>query len=94
MIARCCGQSLVGDQSGAVLLTSSWSPNRLTSPKLPSSPGLLRQLAEHYFGNVHPLRCFAFVHKPSFMLQLDRGFDPDSDDNLALLHMICAHGSR
>lgn len=41
---------------------------------------------------MHPLRCFAFVHKPSFMRQLDRGFA--SDDESALLHIICAHGAK
>ncbi|KAL1866975.1 hypothetical protein VTK73DRAFT_4444 [Phialemonium thermophilum] len=65
----------------------------LLSSKLPDSPTPLRELAEHYFANVHPLKCFAFVHKPSFMQQLDRGFNYDDDDN-ALLYMICAHGAK
>ncbi|KAL2691215.1 hypothetical protein Neosp_001596 [[Neocosmospora] mangrovei] len=65
----------------------------LFTPALPSTPSILRRLAEQYFDNVHPLRCFAFVHKPSFMRRLDEGFGTDSNNN-ALLHMICAHGAR
>ncbi|RSL85121.1 hypothetical protein CEP51_003518 [Fusarium floridanum] len=65
----------------------------LLTPTLPTTPSILRRLAEHYFDNVHPLRCFAFVHKPSFMRRLDEGFGSDSN-NSALLHMICAHGAR
>ncbi|RTE76513.1 hypothetical protein BHE90_009016 [Fusarium euwallaceae] len=65
----------------------------LFTPTLPSTPSILRRLAEQYFDNVHPLRCFAFVHKPSFMRRLDEGFGSDSN-NSALLHMICAHGAR
>jgi hypothetical protein len=49
-------------------------------------------VVEHYFANIHPIRCFAFVHKPSFMRQLDNGFN--SDDESALLHIICAHGAK
>ncbi|UNI16376.1 hypothetical protein JDV02_002812 [Purpureocillium takamizusanense] len=63
----------------------------LLSPELPSGRSL-RRVVEQYFANVHPLRCFAFVHKPSFMRQLDRGFA--SDDESALLHIICAHGAK
>lgn len=32
------------------------------------------------------------MHKPSFMRQLDKGFT--SDDESALLHIICAHGAK
>ncbi|KAM4062175.1 fungal specific transcription factor [Hirsutella rhossiliensis] len=63
----------------------------LLSPELPAARNL-RRVVEQYFANVHPLRCFAFVHKPSFMRQLDRGLG--SDDESALLHVICAHGAR
>ena len=51
----------------------------------------LRRVVEQYFSNVHPLRCFAFVHKPSFLRQLDGGW---SDDESALVHVICAHGAK
>lgn len=64
---------------------------RLVSPSLPTSSNL-RRVVEQYFANVHPLRCFAFVHKPSFMRQLDNGLS--SDDESALLHIICAHGAK
>ncbi|KAG6292080.1 hypothetical protein E4U46_000507 [Claviceps purpurea] len=63
----------------------------LVSPSLPTSSNL-RRVVEQYFANVHPLRCFAFVHKPSFMRQLDNGLS--SDDESALLHIICAHGAK
>lgn len=64
---------------------------RLLSPDLPPTRQL-RRVVEHYFANVHPIRCFAFVHKPSFMRQLDKGFN--SDDESALLHIVCAHGAK
>lgn len=64
---------------------------RLVSPSLPTGRNL-RRVVEQYFANVHPIRCFAFVHKPSFMRQLDKGFT--LDDESALLHIICAHGAK
>ncbi|PFH55426.1 hypothetical protein XA68_18345 [Ophiocordyceps unilateralis] len=63
----------------------------LLSPELPTGRNV-RRVVEQYFVNVHPLRCFAFVHKPSFMHQLDKGLG--SDDESALLHIVCAHGAR
>ncbi|KJZ74777.1 hypothetical protein HIM_05894 [Hirsutella minnesotensis 3608] len=63
----------------------------LLSSDLPTARNL-RRVVEQYFANVHPLRCFSFVHKPSFMRQLDKGLT--SDDESALLHIICAHGAR
>ncbi|KAG6007069.1 hypothetical protein E4U54_000067 [Claviceps lovelessii] len=60
-------------------------------PTLPTGRNL-RRVVEQYFTNLHPLRCFAFVHKPSFMRQLDKGLS--SDDESALLHIICAHGAK
>lgn len=75
----------------STLVRSALSSSRLLSPDLPSSRNL-RRVVEQYFANVHPLRCFAFVHKPSFMRQLDKGLA--SDDESALLHVICAHGAR
>jgi hypothetical protein len=64
---------------------------RLLSHSLPTTRNL-RRIVEHYFANVHPLRCFAFIHKPSFMRQLDHGFE--SDDESALLHIVCAQGAK
>ena len=63
----------------------------LLSPEIPA-PRQVRRLVEHYFANIHPIRCFAFVHKPSFMRQLDT--EIKSDDDSALLHIICAHGAK
>lgn len=64
---------------------------RLLSPNLPTARNL-RRVVEQYFANIHPLKCFAFVHKPSFMRQLDKGFT--TDDESALLHVVCAHGAK
>lgn len=79
----------MSEQSDANLLEPPLVSSLFT-PTLPSTPNTLRRLAEQYFDNVYPLRCFAFVHKPSFMRRLDEGFGSDS----ALLYMICAHGAR
>ncbi|KAG5945343.1 hypothetical protein E4U60_005289 [Claviceps pazoutovae] len=73
-------------------LLASHSLAWLVSPSLPTRGSNLRRVVEQYFANVHPLRCFAFVHKPSFMRQLDNGLS--SDDESALLHIICAHGAK
>jgi hypothetical protein len=63
----------------------------LRSPYLPEDEKV-RILVESYFANVHPLRCFGFLHKPSFMQRLDaengRGRDED-----ALLLIVCALGA-
>jgi|SRR6478736_408490 len=66
-------------------------PPRLISPDLPSGNNI-RTVVDHYFANIHPLRCFAFVHRPSFARLLDKGFE--SDDEKALLHIICAQGAK
>ncbi|OAA64151.1 Fungal transcriptional regulatory protein [Akanthomyces lecanii RCEF 1005] len=63
----------------------------LVSPSLPSGR-TLRRVVDQYFANLHPLRCFAFVHKPTFMRQLDKGLT--TDDESALLHIVCAHGAK
>ncbi|KND89003.1 putative transcriptional regulatory protein [Tolypocladium ophioglossoides CBS 100239] len=78
-------------KDGSSDATSAHVLSWLLSPDLPTTRNL-RRVVEQYFSNVHPLRCFAFVHKPSFMRQLDRGFT--SDDESALLHIICAHGAK
>ncbi|KAL5429348.1 hypothetical protein PMIN05_010752 [Paraphaeosphaeria minitans] len=53
----------------------------------------LHQLLDVYFNNVHPIRVFAFVHKPSFMRMLDESLVIDSA-NRALLHIMCAHAAK
>ncbi|RMY16767.1 hypothetical protein D0868_00127 [Hortaea werneckii] len=50
-----------------------------------------RSLIEAYFAHVHPLRCFGFLHKPSFMHNLDRR-DPSTFDEDTLLLIMCALG--
>lgn len=64
---------------------------RLLAEQLPSRRNT-RSLVEQYFAHIHPIRCFAFVHKPSFMRQLDAGFS--REDDMALLYIICAHGAK
>lgn len=62
----------------------------LWSPNLPDIDKI-RALVEYYFVNIHPLRCFGFLHKPSFMRRLDSE-DTNRDDD-ALLHIVCALGA-
>ncbi|OAQ62375.1 fungal transcriptional regulatory protein [Pochonia chlamydosporia 170] len=91
--SEAAGVSVTGaaSQHGSNEQLSSHPLAWLLSPALPATRNL-RRVVEQYFSNVHPLRCFAFVHKPSFMRQLDKGFS--SDDESALLHIICAHGAK
>jgi hypothetical protein len=56
-------------------------------------PGLRARLLSAYFGKVHPLRCLAFIHKPSFMYARDRGTLKDQYDD-ALVDAMCALGAR
>ncbi|KAH8799683.1 fungal-specific transcription factor domain-containing protein [Xylogone sp. PMI_703] len=62
------------------------------SPALPSRDKV-RQLVESYFTNIHPLRCYAFIHRPSFMEKLDQDSDTANRQN-PLLHVICALGAK
>lgn len=65
---------------------------RLHSPSLPDKQRIMI-LVEEYFAHVHPLRCFGFVHKPSFMQRLDEDLD-SCCNNESLLHIICALGAK
>ncbi|KAJ5365265.1 hypothetical protein N7517_008151 [Penicillium concentricum] len=65
---------------------------RLDSPKLPDKERILI-LVEEYFAHVHPLRCFGFVHKPSFMQRLDEDLESCCNHE-SLLHIICALGAK
>lgn len=65
---------------------------RLLSSQLPDEDRI-HDLVAAYFANVHPLRSFAFIYKPSFLEKLDRGLAKNSK-NSSLLHIICALGSR
>ncbi|KAG8407564.1 hypothetical protein J3458_020316 [Metarhizium acridum] len=93
VVSEAAATSVTGatSQNGSNEQLSSHPLAWLLSPALPATRNL-RRVVEQYFSNVHPLRCFAFVHKPSFMRQLDKGFS--SDDESALLHVICAHGAK
>lgn len=42
---------------------------------------------------MHNLRCFGFVHKPSYMQQLDEQLRNAQRED-ALLHIICALGAK
>ncbi|KAJ5773054.1 hypothetical protein N7457_007950 [Penicillium paradoxum] len=64
----------------------------LHSPQLPDKERII-MLVEEYFAHVHPLRCFGFVHKPSFMQRLDEDLESCCNDE-SLLHIICALGAK
>ncbi|CZR58866.1 uncharacterized protein PAC_08758 [Phialocephala subalpina] len=51
------------------------------------------QLVDAYFTHMHPLRCFAFIHRPSFMEKLDQDLTNEGHGG-ALLHVICALGAK
>ena len=63
----------------------------LVAPQLPDRHKT-RLLVERYFANVHHLRCFAFLHKPSFLQKLDSDGNKMHEGN-ALLHIVCALGA-
>lgn len=63
----------------------------LRSSRLPEGDQV-RVLVEHYFVNIHPLRCFGFLHKPSFMQRLDAANTRGLEDD-ALLLMVCSLGA-
>ncbi|KAF4965810.1 hypothetical protein FZEAL_10729, partial [Fusarium zealandicum] len=73
------------EQAGAPL---QW----LSSPDLPDAKHV-KVLVDYYFQNFHPLRCFSFIHKPSFLQKLDYRLasDPGND---ALLHIMCTLGAQ
>ncbi|KAG9253770.1 uncharacterized protein F5Z01DRAFT_674653 [Emericellopsis atlantica] len=85
------GEGVEAPPKTPLLVEPSDSLQWLLSPEIPP-PRQVRRLVEHYFANIHPIRCFAFVHKPSFMRQLDNGIN--SEDDSALLHITCAHGAK
>ncbi|KAJ5717594.1 hypothetical protein N7488_003240 [Penicillium malachiteum] len=64
----------------------------LNAQHLPN-PWKIRLLVEEFFSNIHPLRCFAFIHKPSFLHRLDKDAPKRVQSN-ALLHIICALGGQ
>ncbi|CAG8237876.1 unnamed protein product [Penicillium olsonii] len=64
----------------------------LATPHLPSPPRI-RTLVDEYFNNIHPLRAFTFIHKPTFLQTLDGKLSQDYQSH-ALLHIMCALGAQ
>jgi len=60
-------------------------------PEIPDRHRVSLLLAE-YFANVHPLRSFGFIHKPSFMQGLDDRLYNRSEPDI-LVHVLCAAGA-
>ncbi|KAH8692150.1 hypothetical protein BGW36DRAFT_387097 [Talaromyces proteolyticus] len=67
--------------------------SRLQASNLPSKKALITQPLDGYFANVHPLRCFGFVHIPTLLAQFDKDISEESD-HCALLLSICALGAN
>lgn len=65
---------------------------RLAASELPDRDKVLL-VVEEYFANIHPLRCYGFIHKPSFIQRLNEGLTSDYRGN-ALLLIICALGAK
>ncbi|KAJ5815698.1 hypothetical protein N7474_007475 [Penicillium riverlandense] len=80
------------DVSQASLEDAASAISWMRAPELPGKDKIIT-LVEEYFAHVHPLRCFGFVHKPSFMQRLDEDFDTCCN-NESLLHVICALGAK
>ncbi|KIW21255.1 hypothetical protein PV08_01835 [Exophiala spinifera] len=64
----------------------------LSTPYLPPR-SKIRLLVKEYMDNIHPLRCYAFIHRPSFMERLDDDTSESQASN-ALLHIVCALGAK
>lgn len=67
--------------------------NSLYSSTVPEDPALRLRLINAYFERIHPLRCLAFIHKPSFMHAFHRA-SVDQEYGEPLLHIMCALGAR
>ncbi|KAL4781739.1 fungal-specific transcription factor domain-containing protein [Aspergillus varians] len=64
----------------------------LTSSDLPEK-AKVAVLVDNYFAHVHPIRCFAFLHRPSFLRRVDGELGSESRKT-ALLHIVCALGAH
>ncbi|KAJ5676184.1 hypothetical protein N7462_009081, partial [Penicillium macrosclerotiorum] len=64
----------------------------LYAPELPERDSLEILIGE-YFTHIHPLRCFGFIHKPSFMQHLDEDLESCRNSE-SLLHVVCAMGAK
>jgi hypothetical protein len=65
----------------------------LVAPQLPFKEAMV-VLVEAYFQNVHNLRCFGFIHKPSYMQELDDERTRSKQDSDPLLLVLCALGAK
>ncbi|KAL2863137.1 transcription factor domain-containing protein [Aspergillus lucknowensis] len=65
---------------------------RLGSSHLPERAKVIA-LVENYFAHIHPIRCFAFLHKPSFLQRVDEELALESPPT-ALLYIVCALGAQ
>lgn len=52
---------------------------------VPFDRSLVFALVENFFEEIAPLRCFGFLHEPTFMQQLEMG----SDEKDPLLYSVC-----
>ncbi|KIW47518.1 uncharacterized protein PV06_00211 [Exophiala oligosperma] len=57
-------------------------------------PKRIRVLLAHYFQHFHTLRCFAFIHKTSFLQKLDDDLAARAHNKSSLLHMMCSIGAQ
>ncbi|KAL2783593.1 fungal-specific transcription factor domain-containing protein [Aspergillus keveii] len=64
----------------------------LTLPHLPHK-AKVSVLVEKYFAHIHPIRCFAFLHRPSFLRRVDEEINSSSSAS-ALLYIVCALGAQ
>ncbi|KAL4923126.1 fungal specific transcription factor domain-containing protein [Aspergillus undulatus] len=62
----------------------------LTSSDLPDK-AKVRVIVDNYFAHVHPIRCFAFLHRPSFLQRADEELEATPS---ALLYVVCALGAQ
>ncbi|KAL4868974.1 hypothetical protein BDV12DRAFT_208853 [Aspergillus spectabilis] len=69
-------------------LTLAW----LTSSELPDK-AKVAVLVDNYFTHIHPIRCFAFLHRPSFLRRVDEELAANATPT-ALLYIVCALGSQ
>ncbi|CAO3694219.1 unnamed protein product [Umbelopsis ramanniana] len=54
---------------------------------------LVRTLVEKFFSEIYPCRMFGFLHKPTFILKLDEGFESTIEE-MTLLLTICALATK
>ncbi|OIW27650.1 hypothetical protein CONLIGDRAFT_441613 [Coniochaeta ligniaria NRRL 30616] len=86
-------QSLPGKEKTIVMPGLEIGYDQLCSDVLPESPVLRSHLVRTYFDRIHPLRCLAIIHKPSFLQSLDRA-SVIQDFGRPLLYIICALSAR